>query len=159
MLRLTEVKLSLDHAEDDLPAAIVKRLGIALEDLLNYTIFRRAIDARKRSTIHFIYTLDVEVADESYVLNKGKKRNQNRNLSRTPDTGYHFVARAPKGLNQRPVVIGTGPCGLFAGLLLAQMGFNAIIVERGKIVRERTQDTWGLWRKSILNPESNVQFG
>ena len=159
MLRLTEVKLSIDHAEDDLPAAIVKRLGIALEDLLNYTIFRRAIDARKRSTIHFIYTLDVEVADESYVLNKGKKRNQNRNLSRTPDTGYHFVARAPKELNRRPVVIGTGPCGLFAGLLLAQMGFNPIIVERGKIVRERTQDTWGLWRKSILNSESNVQFG
>jgi uncharacterized FAD-dependent dehydrogenase len=159
MLRLTEVKLSLDHAEDDLPAAIVKRLGIALEDLLNYTIFRRAIDARKRSTIHFIYTLDVEVADESYVLNKGGKRNQNRNLCRTPDISYHFVARAPKGLNRRPVVIGTGPCGLFAGLLLAQMGFNPIIVERGKIVRERTQDTWGLWRKSILNPESNVQFG
>ena len=159
MLRLTEVKLSLDHAEDDLPAAIVKRLGIALEDLLNYTIFRRAIDARKRSTIHFIYTLDVEVADESYVLNKGKKRNQNRNSSKTPDTGYHFVARAPKELNRRPVVIGTGPCGLFAGLLLAQMGFNPIIVERGKIVRERTQDTWGLWRKSILNSESNVQFG
>ena len=159
MLRLTEVKLSIDHAEDDLPAAIVKRLGIALEDLLNYTIFRRAIDARKRSTIHFIYTLDVEVADESYVLDKGKKRNQNRNLSKTPDTGYHFVAHAPKGLNQRPVVIGTGPCGLFAGLLLAQMGFNPIILERGKIVRERTQDTWALWRKSILNSESNVQFG
>ena len=159
MLRLTEVKLSIDHAEDDLPAAIVKRLGIALEDLLNYTIFRRAIDARKRSTIHFIYTLDVEVSDESYVFEKGKKRNQNRNLSRTPDTGYHFVARAPRELNRRPVVIGTGPCGLFSGLLLAQMGFNPIIVERGKIVRERTQDTWGLWRKSILNPESNVQFG
>ena len=159
MLRLTEIKLSLDHTEDDLRTAIVERLGIKLEDLLSYTIFRRAIDARKRSSIHLIYTLDVEVTDESYVLDKGKKRNQNRNLSNTPDTGYHFVARAPKGLNQRPVVIGTGPCGLFAGLLLAQMGFNPIIVERGKIVRERTQDTWALWRKSILNSESNVQFG
>jgi len=159
MLRLTEIKLSLDHCEDDLRTAIVERLGIASEDLLSYTIFRRAIDARKRSSIHLIYTLDVEVTDESYVLDKGKKRNQNRNLSNTPDTGYHFVARAPKGLNQRPVVIGTGPCGLFAGLLLAQMGFNPIIVERGKIVRERTQDTWALWRKSILNSESNVQFG
>jgi uncharacterized FAD-dependent dehydrogenase len=159
MLRLTEIKLSLDHTEDDLRTAIVERLGIKLEDLLSYTIFRRAIDARKRSSIHLIYTLDVEVTDESYVLDKGKKRNQNRNLSKTPDTGYHFVARAPKGLNQRPVVIGTGPCGLFAGLLLAQMGFNPIIVERGKIVRERTQDTWALWRKSILNSESNVQFG
>ncbi|MDA0724096.1 MAG: NAD(P)/FAD-dependent oxidoreductase [Verrucomicrobia bacterium] len=159
MLRLTEIKLSLDHCKDDLRTAIVERLGIASEDLLSYTIFRRAIDARKRSAIHLIYTLDVEVADESYVLDKGKKRNQNRNLSKTPDTGYHFVAHAPKGLNQRPVVIGTGPCGLFSGLLLAQMGFNPIILERGKIVRERTQDTWALWRKSILNSESNVQFG
>ena len=159
MLRLTEIKLSLDHCKDDLRTAIVERLGIASEDLLSYTIFRRAIDARKRSAIHLIYTLDVEVADEPYVLDKGKKRNQNRNLSKTPDTGYHFVARAPKGLNQRPVVIGTGPCGLFSGLLLAQMGFNPIILERGKIVRERTQDTWALWRKSILNSESNVQFG
>ena len=141
MLRLTEIKLSLDHCKDDLRTAIVERLGIASEDLLSYTIFRRAIDARKRSAIHLIYTLDVEVADEPYVLDKGKKRNQNRNLSKTPDTGYHFVARAPKGLNQRPVVIGTGPCGLFSGLLLAQMGFNPIILERGKIVRERTQDT------------------
>ena len=159
MLRLTEIKLSLDHCEDDLRTAIVERLGIKLKDLLSYTIFRRAIDARKRSSIHLIYTLDVEVTDESYVLDKGKKRNQNRNLSNTPDTSYHFVARAPKELNQRPVVIGTGPCGLFAGLLLAQMGFNPIILERGKIVRERTQDTWALWRKSILNSESNVQFG
>ena len=159
MLRLTEIKLSIDHCEDDLRTAIVERLGIKLKDLLSYTIFRRAIDARKRSSIHHIYTLDVEVTDESYVLKKHKKLNKNRNLSSTPDTSYHFVARASKGLNQRPVVIGTGPCGLFAGLLLAQMGFNPIIVERGKIVRERTQDTWGLWRKSILNPESNVQFG
>ncbi|MBT3468124.1 MAG: NAD(P)/FAD-dependent oxidoreductase [Opitutae bacterium] len=159
MLRITEVKLSLDHAEEDLHAAIIKRLGIVSEDLLKYTIFRRAIDARKRSKIHLIYTLDVELRDESNVFEKRKKRNPNSNLSKSPDISYHFVAHAPKELNRRPVVIGTGPCGLFAGLLLAQMGFNPIIVERGKIVRERTQDTWGLWRKSILNPESNVQFG
>jgi uncharacterized FAD-dependent dehydrogenase len=159
MLRLTEIKLSIDHCEDGLRTAIVERLGIKLKDLLSYTIFRRAIDARKRSSIHHIYTLDVEVTDESYVLKKHKKLNENRNLSSTPDTSYHFVARASKGLNQRPVVIGTGPCGLFAGLLLAQMGFRPIILERGKIVRERTQDTWDLWRKSILHPESNVQFG
>ena len=159
MLRLTEVKLPLDHTQDDLRAAIVARLGIAPDALLRYTIFRRAVDARKRSAIHLIYTVDVEVADEAALLTCSKKLNKNKHLSKSPDTGYRFVAHAPQAVTQRPVVIGSGPCGLFAGLLLAQMGFRPIILERGKAVRERTQDTWGLWRKSVLNPESNVQFG
>jgi len=156
MLRLTEVKLPLDHSEAELRAAIIERLGIDDSALLRYTIFRRAVDARKRSAIALIYTLDIELADESKTL---KKHNKNKYLSLSPDTAYKFVAHAPEKLAMRPVVIGTGPCGLFAGLLLAQMGFRPIILERGKIVRERTQDTWGLWRKSVLNPESNVQFG
>ncbi len=159
MLRLTEIKLPLDHTDDQLRAAIVERLGIADNDLLRFTVYRRAVDARKRSAIHLIYTLDINVcavADESAFL---KKHNKNKYLSKSPDTGYRFVARAPERLTARPVVIGAGPCGLFAGLLLAQMGLRPIILERGKIVRERTQDTWGLWRKSVLNPESNVQFG
>jgi uncharacterized FAD-dependent dehydrogenase len=159
MLRLTEVKLPLDHSEDQLRAAIVERLSIAAPDWLRYTIFRRAVDARKRSAIHLIYTLDVELRDESPFFIEDKKLNKNKYLQKSPDTGYRFVAHAPDGLRQRPVVIGSGPCGLFAGLLLAQMGFNPIILERGKVVRERTQDTWGLWRKSKLDPESNVQFG
>jgi uncharacterized FAD-dependent dehydrogenase len=163
MLRLNEVKLPLDHAESDLRAAIVARLGIASENLLRYTIFRRAVDARKRSAIHLIYTLDVEVADESALLVHSKIINKINRLHKSPNTDYRFVAHAPQGLGRsgghRPLVIGTGPCGLFAGLLLAQMGFRPLILERGKVVRERTQDTWGLWRKSVLNPESNVQFG
>jgi uncharacterized FAD-dependent dehydrogenase len=159
MLRLTEIKLPLDHSDEYLRAAIVERLGIAALDLLRYTIFRRAVDARKRSAIHLIYTLDVELRDETPFFVEDEKLNKNKYLRKSPDTSYRFVARAPTGVRERPVVIGTGPCGLFAGLLLAQMGFNPIIVERGKVVRERTQDTWGLWRKSILNPESNVQFG
>ena len=163
MLRLTEIKLPLDHAEDDLRAAILSRLGIASDALVRYTIFRRAVDARKRSAIHLIYTLDVEITDEVVVQREYKNNNKNKYLAITPDTGYIFVTHAPQGIarssKQRPVVIGSGPCGLFAGLLLAQMGFRPIILERGKIVRERTQDTWGLWRKSVLNPESNVQFG
>ena len=163
MLRLTEIKLPLDHAEDDLRAAILSRLGIASDALMHYTIFRRAVDARKRSAIHLIYTLDVEITDEVVVQREYKNNNKNKYLAITPDTGYIFVTHAPQGIarssKQRPVVIGSGPCGLFAGLLLAQMGFRPIILERGKIVRERTQDTWGLWRKSVLNPESNVQFG
>jgi len=155
MLRITEVRLPLDHPEDALQAAILKRLGIAAGELAGYSIFRRAVDARKPA-IAFTYTLDVEVRNEPALL---ARLNVDRRVTRSPDTGYQFVAQAPAGLTARPVVIGTGPCGLFAGLLLAQMGFHPLILDRGKIVRERTRDTWGLWRKSVLDPESNVQFG
>jgi uncharacterized FAD-dependent dehydrogenase len=156
-MRLTELKLPLDHSVDDLRNAILKRLGIAADELVGYTIFRRSHDARKPSAIVFIYTLDVELKDEAAVL---KRMRGDRHVGPTPDTAYRFVARAPRTSSApRPVVIGTGPCGLFAGLLLAQMGFRPLILERGKAVRERTQDTWGLWRKGQLNPESNVQFG
>ncbi|AMP17094.1 NAD(P)/FAD-dependent oxidoreductase [Collimonas pratensis] len=156
MLRLNEVQLPLDHPEDALHAAILERLGIAAEEMLGYTIFRRSYDARKKSAVILTYTVDVELRDESAVL---KRRTGDRNVMTTPDTNYRFVAQAPGQLKSRPVVIGTGPCGLFAGLILAQMGFNPIILERGKAVRERTKDTWGLWRKRELQPESNVQFG
>ncbi|WP_211471360.1 NAD(P)/FAD-dependent oxidoreductase [Collimonas humicola] len=156
MLRLNEVQLPLDHPEDALHAAILERLGIAAEDMLGYTIFRRSYDARKKTAVILTYTVDVELRDEGSVL---KRRAGDRNVMATPDTSYRFVAQAPGQLKSRPVVIGTGPCGLFAGLILAQMGFNPIILERGKAVRERTKDTWGLWRKRELQPESNVQFG
>ncbi len=156
MLRLTEVKLPLDHPEHEIEAAILKRLGIAADELIGYSIFRRGIDARKRSAVAFIYTLDVEVRNETAFLKRVQNQSQ---VATTPDTSYRFVAQAHQGFASRPVVIGTGPCGLFAGLLLAQMGFRPLILERGKAVRERTQDTWGLWRKSVLDPESNVQFG
>ncbi|MBL8511164.1 MAG: NAD(P)/FAD-dependent oxidoreductase [Betaproteobacteria bacterium] len=156
MLRLTEIKLPLDHTEEALQAAILKRLGIAAEALLDFVIFRRAVDARKKHAIVFTYTLDVTVKGEAALL---KRHSKTPHISPTPDTAYRFVAQAPAGLAERPIVIGTGPCGYFAGLLLAEMGFRPIILERGKSVRERTQDTWGLWRKSVLNPESNVQFG
>ena len=159
MLRLNEVKVPLDHSEDDLHAAAVERLGIELEDLLNCVVFRRSIDARKRSSIQLIYTLDVEVTDESTVFNRNEKLQKSGKVAVSPDTSYHFVTHAPKEIKQRPVVIGTGPCGFFAGLLLAQMGFKPIILERGKIVQQRTKDTMGFWRKSVFKPESNVQFG
>ncbi len=156
-MRLTELKLPLDHSESDLNAAILKRLGIAADELVGYSIFRRSHDARKPSAIVFIYTLDVEVRNEKALL---ARLGGDRHIGPTPDTAYHFVAKAPPTPPMpRPIVIGTGPCGLFAGLILAQMGFRPIILERGKAVRERTQDTWGLWRKGQLNPESNVQFG
>jgi uncharacterized protein len=156
MLRLTELKLPLGHEEGALKSAILARLKIQAQDLLGFFVFRRATDARKRTAIALTYTLDVEVANEAALL---KRFANDRNFSRAPDMNYRFVTRAPAGSNARPVVVGAGPCGLFAGLVLAQMGFRPIILERGKVVRERTKDTWGLWRRSVLNPESNVQFG
>ncbi|MCX7162602.1 MAG: NAD(P)/FAD-dependent oxidoreductase [Rhodocyclales bacterium] len=156
-MRLTELKLPLDHTEAELRAAILRRLGIAADELLGYSIFRRSHDARKPAAIVFIYTLDVELRHEEAVRARLK---DDRQIAPTPDTTYRFVAQAAPGTRApRPVVIGTGPCGLFAGLILAQAGFRPIILERGKSVRERTRDTWGLWRKGQLDPESNVQFG
>jgi len=153
MLRLTELKLPLDHGEADLKAAILKRLGIAAADLVGYAIFRRGYDARKKSNIQFIYTVDVELKQESAVAARLPE------VRPTPDMTYRYVAQAPAGFTNRPVVIGAGPCGLFATLILAQMGFRPILLERGKEVRERTKDTWSLWRQGRLDPESNVQFG
>ena len=156
MLRLTELKLPLDHPSQALPAAIAARLGVDEAELGKWTIWRRAHDARKKSAILVIYTVDVNVTDEAGVLARLGGRTDVRP---TPDTRYRPVAHAPQGLEERPVVIGAGPCGLFAGLILAEMGFRPIILDRGKVVRERTKDTWGLWRRGELNPESNVQFG
>ena len=156
MLRLTDIKLPLDHAEDALPAAIRAKLHIGAQAIRSYSVFRRGHDARKRGAIQLIYTLDVDVADEAELLLHFA---DDPHVRPTPDTHYRFVANAAEKLEHRPIVIGLGPCGLFAGLLLAQMGFRPIILERGKAVRERTKDTWDLWRKHKLHPESNVQFG
>lgn len=156
MLRLTDIKLPLDHPEEALTAAIRARLHVGASAIRGYTVFRRGFDARKRGAIQLIYTLDVDVADEAKLLARFA---DDPHVRPTPDTNYRFVSHAPPNLVHRPVVIGFGPCGLFAGLILAQMGFRPIILERGKAVRERTKDTWDLWRKRNLHPESNVQFG
>jgi uncharacterized protein len=157
MLRISEIKLPLDHPPEALADAIVQKLGIAPEDLLRHSVWKRAHDARRKSAILLVYIIDVEVRDETAVH---ARLGTDPHVRETPDTGYHFPVVAPAGYaGPRPVVIGAGPCGLFAGLILAQMGFRPIIVDRGKLVRERTRDTWGLWRRSELNPESNVQFG
>jgi uncharacterized FAD-dependent dehydrogenase len=156
MLRITDLRLPLDHPEDALRAALAKRLRIKAGELMDFSVFRRGYDARKLPKITLTYTIDAEVKNEAAVLRRLKNE---RTVSPAPDTSYHFVAKAPAKLISQPVVIGMGPCGIFAGLLLAQMGFKPIILERGKIVRERTVDTFALWRKRILNPRSNVQFG
>jgi uncharacterized FAD-dependent dehydrogenase len=157
MLRITDLKLPLNHADEALPAAIRDRLRVTPRDLIRYTIARRAHDARDKMDIQLVYSVDVTLKNEDTVLTRFRK---DRHVQRTPDTGYRFVTKSgPSYTGPRPVVVGAGPCGLFAGLILAQMGFRPIILDRGKVVRERTKDTWGLWRKSVLNPESNVQFG
>jgi len=157
MLRITELKLPLDHPDEALREAIVQRLGIRDEQLLGFTLFKRSYDARKKnSELLFIYTIDLETSNEAELLSKFA---DDRNIGVAPDVSYKYVGHAPQNLQERPIVVGFGPCGIFAGLLLAQMGFKPIILERGKEVRQRTKDTWGLWRKSVLNPESNVQFG
>ena len=156
MIRLTEIKLLLDHPEPALKSAILKKLVIPAAELVSFSIFRRGYDARKPSAIQLIHTIDVAVKDEARVL---KRLGGDRHVNVAPDTSYKQVAQAPATLSPRPVVIGTGPCGLFAGFILAEMGFRPIILERGKAVRERTKDTFALWRKRVLDPESNVQYG
>ncbi|MEZ9565939.1 NAD(P)/FAD-dependent oxidoreductase [Vibrio artabrorum] len=156
MIRLTEIKLPLDHEESAIQDAIEAKLGIHSDQVLSFNIFKRGYDARKKSKILLIYTLDVLVENEAELL---EQFISDPHVKVTPDMAYKFVAKATENQTERPVVIGFGPCGLFAGLVLAQMGFNPIIVERGKEVRERTKDTFGFWRKRTLNPESNVQFG
>jgi uncharacterized FAD-dependent dehydrogenase len=150
MVRLTELKLPLDHEPDALRVAAAARLGVPLEAILTCEVARRGYDARRKRDIHLVYTLDVTVADGMPVP---------PDVPPTPDTTYVPPVHARSGQGPRPVVIGAGPCGLMAALTLAEMGFRPIVLERGKIVRERTKDTWALWRKSVLTPESNVQFG
>ncbi|MDI1301478.1 MAG: NAD(P)/FAD-dependent oxidoreductase [bacterium] len=156
MLRLTDIKLPLDHDAAALKTAILGKLGISAGELQGFTVFKRSYDARKRSAILLIYSIDADVSGEARILQRLQK---DPHVGVTPDMSYRFVAQAPEDLAQRPVIIGFGPCGLFVALVLAQMGFRPLVLERGKAVRERTQDTWGLWRNRKLDPESNVQFG
>ena len=158
MLRLNEIRLPIDHDDTALAAAIAKKLAVAPSALIDFTVYKRSYDARKKHAMLFVYSVDVDVQDEASVLRQFRA---DTSVKPSPDTSYQFVAQVPPSfsLPHRPVVVGFGPCGLFAALILAQMGLKPIVLERGKPVRERTQDTWGLWRKRTLNPESNVQFG
>ncbi len=164
MLRLTELRLPLNHPEDALRPAIAARLKVPPADLIEVTVFKRSYDARKKSAMQLIYTVDCTLRAEQEVL---ARHAGDPHVRPTPDMRYRAVGQAPAGFYEagceggphRPVVVGFGPCGIFAALILAQMGLRPVVLERGRPVRQRTKDTWGLWRQRVLNPESNVQFG
>ncbi len=158
MIRISELKLPLAHTDAELTQAILGKLHLAAADLIATHIHKRSFDARKADILQ-VYIVDVTLASlvlETEILSKFSGH---PHIHPTPDMAYKQVAQAPTILTEKPVIVGFGPCGIFAALVLAQMGFKPIVLERGKPVRERTQDTWGLWRKNNLNPESNVQFG
>jgi len=161
VLRLSELRLPLDHGPDDLEQAVLRYLKIPRARLLDYQLVKRSVDARRRDRIQLIYSVDVALDGEAALM---RRRHGDRRLRLTPDTHYRYVARAPEGIGghseQRPVVVGAGPCGYFAALLLAQMGFRPLLLERGQPVKQRTADTFGFWRRTAgFNPESNAQFG
>ena len=158
MLRISEIKLPLDHDSAALPKAVATTLGIPAEAVSDIQVFKRSFDARKADLLQ-VYIVDVAIADPALEARLLAKFAENPRIGATPDMSWQAPVQAPAALPLRPVVVGFGPCGIFAALMLAQMGFRPIVLERGKTVRQRTGDTWGLWRKSVLNPESNVQFG
>ena len=158
MIRISELKLPLGHAEEALPALVAHTLGLAPAQIAHFTIFKRSFDARKAELLT-VYIVDVALHSAAQEAELLRQHPDNPHLRPSPDMAYVPVGQAPAGLAIRPVVVGFGPCGIFAALVLAQMGFKPIVLERGTTVRQRTQDTWGLWRKNVLKPESNVQFG
>ena len=159
MIRLTEIKLPLNHAPEDLTTAITTKLKISAEQMASFVMFKRGYDARNKRNIQLIYTLDITLTDSDLTNDLLVQFESDNYVKPTPDTSYKYLGEAPENLTERPVVIGFGPCGLMAGLTLAQMGFKPIIIERGNEVRQRTKDTFGFWRQRKLNTESNVQFG
>jgi len=155
MIQIAGIKLPFDHNDEDLRLAVLKALNVIAGDLISISIKKSSLDARKKTAIRRVYTLQIEVSDEKSVLSKHKN---DHNITEAKIKEYQIPALIRKP-DLRPIVIGTGPAGLFAGLILAEAGLNPLLIDRGKPVRERTKDTYNFWNNRELNPESNVQFG
>lgn len=153
MLRIQQIKLPIDHNEDELKAKIASALKISEDKIESVEIFRKSIDARKKDNIMFIYTVDIETKEEIKIPKK------NSNISVVEPFIYDVQVTGEKELKNRPVVIGSGPAGLFCGLLLAEKGYKPIIIERGKKVQDRVKDVEKFWSDKVLNENSNIQFG
>jgi len=162
MLRITNIKLPLDHSSSAIKEEVIRVLQLQESELIGLSVFKRSHDARKGNLIFLIYSLDIELTAEAEARCLAQFAGKG-SVKPSPDMQYKFVTEKltnfPQAEQQRPVIIGFGPCGILAALLLAQMGLKPIVIERGQDVRQRTKDTWGLWRDRQLNEESNVQYG
>ena len=163
MLRLSELKLPLDHSEADLQQAILKRLRLPAEVLRGHRLVKRSVDARRAGGIRLVYSLDLDLDLDAAARRRLLRRfTGDPHLRPSPDERYRPVARLAPGspAPPRPVVVGAGPCGYFAALVLAEMGLRPLLLERGLSVRERSAATFGFWRgRRSLDPEANAQFG
>ncbi|MDO7787728.1 NAD(P)/FAD-dependent oxidoreductase [Desulforamulus aquiferis] len=156
MIRISGIKLAIDRAELEIKERLLARLKIRDNELVDYSIFKRSIDARRREQIFFVYTVDAVVSNEQKVLSRFK---EDKDIVVTPNLEYEYVVAGLAPLENRPIIIGSGPAGLFAGLILAQMGYMPLILERGEDVDKRTEAVKNFWRTGKLNPQCNVQFG
>lgn len=155
MIQIQQLKLPITHGKVELEDKICKVLKITKEQMLSYRIAKQSIDARKKSEIGYVYTVEVETAIEQKVL----KRIHDKNIRYTKKKEYQFVVTGNQLLAHPPVIVGSGPAGLFCAYMLAKAGYAPIILERGKTVEERTKDVASFWKTGVLNTESNVQFG
>ena len=156
MIRISQLKLPVTHKKSDLEKKIYTTLKISSSDLLTWHIEKKSLDARKKPNLFYVYTIAANVQNEKRII----KKNRNKNITiKEENDSYHCTPTGTHVLTYRPVVIGTGPAGLFCGYALARMGYRPILLERGASMEERQKDVQDFWKTGKLNPESNVQFG
>lgn len=160
MIRISQMKMPVAHTEERLIQRIAGLLHVGKEDILSYKIVKKSVDARKKPDIYFIYTIDLSLQNEEKIMrHASSKRNGGVQIQVPDEKKYSFPACGSRKLKRRPVIIGTGPAGLFCGYFLALHGYRPILLERGKEVLKRQRDVEAFWEKGVLQPDSNVQFG